>query len=328
MNRFYSLLKQILFKFDAERVHDLALKILSLPSVPSSLSLFSTAPSCPVSLWNLTFRNPVGLAAGFDKNAVALSAWYELGFGFCEVGTVTLLPQEGNPKPRIFRLVKEKGLVNSMGFPNDGAEIIAKRIAKWKKKNCHHDFPIGINIGKSRNCSIEDAEKDYLESFRILYSAGDFFVVNVSSPNTPGLRKLQTPSLLEPILTSLQKENIKLGQKPLLIKIAPDLNENEIFNIAELTSKMELNGIVATNTTMHHDFFEGGGLSGAPLYNVSNRVLSLLKKKTENKIALIGVGGIMNKNDFLEKIKLGSDLVEVYSGLVYNGPNFVRSLLA
>ncbi|MBR8834705.1 MAG: quinone-dependent dihydroorotate dehydrogenase [Stigonema ocellatum SAG 48.90 = DSM 106950] len=289
-------------------------------------------------LFGLNFPNPVGLAAGFDKDGVATPIWSSLGFGFAEVGTVTFHPQPGNPPPRLFRLPLDKAALNRMGFNNCGAEAMASRLAQIQ-----HEFtlsiPIGINLGKSKVTPLESAAKDYVNSFRLLQNCGDYFVVNVSSPNTPGLRSLQDAAMLGSILDALQAENTT--HKPIFVKIAPDLEWEAIADIISLAKTYQLAGIIATNTTIRRDGLktqmiaqtgksvqeEAGGISGAPLRDRSTEIIRFIWQQTEGKMPIIGVGGIFTPEDAWEKITAGACLIQVYTGWIYEGPLMVRRIL-
>lgn len=304
------------------------------------------------SLWGLNFSNPIGLAAGFDKDGVASGVWPHFGFGFAELGTVTFSAQPGNPPPRLFRLPLDHAALNRMGFNNQGATRMADVLqqrwgaqeseAKSQKPGVsilRSQFPLGINLGKSKVTPLEEAANDYLGSFRLLKEWGDYFVVNVSSPNTPGLRSLQAADQLEPILAALQQEN--RGQKPLLIKIAPDLEWEAITAVLEAAQKHRLAGIIATNTTIRRDGLatqviaatgkavqeEAGGISGAPLRLRSTEVIRFIYQETQGKLPIIGVGGVFTPEDAWEKITAGASLVQVYTGWVYEGPGMVRRIL-
>ncbi len=305
-------------------------------------------------LWGLDFSNPVGLAAGFDKDGLACGIWSTLGFGFAELGTVTFQAQPGNPRPRLFRLTLDDAALNRMGFNNRGAAAMA---ALLQARAIGHPsvepkaletaapllpvapYPLGINLGKSKVTPLEDAATDYVASFRLLQSWGDYFVVNVSSPNTPGLRSLQAADQLEPILDSLQQEN--QGQKPLLIKISPDLEWDAIVDILNLVQKHQLAGIIATNTTVSRAGLktqiipttgnpietEAGGISGAPLRQRSTEVIRFIWQHTQGTVPIVGVGGIFTAEDAWEKITAGASLVQVYTGWIYEGPGMVRRIL-
>ncbi|PIK84558.1 diguanylate cyclase [Synechococcus sp. 60AY4M2] len=291
-------------------------------------------PRLEVRLWGLTFPNPIGLAAGFDKDGLAVGVWPSLGFGFVEVGTVTPGPQPGNPKPRLFQLPQDRAALNHMGFNNQGAAALAERLRRLRQR----PIPIGINLGKGKATPLEEAAADYLASFRLLRELGDYFVVNVSSPNTAGLRSLQADEQLAPILATLQGEN--RGQKPLLVKIAPDLDWPEIDAILELAQAYRLAGLVATNTTLRRDnlktrFLPGlgplaaaaGGISGAPLRQRSTQVIRYIHQATQGQLPIIGVGGIFTLADAMEKLEAGASLLQVYTGWVYEGPSLVPRLL-
>ncbi len=289
-------------------------------------------------LFGLHFPNPLGLAAGFDKDGVGTSIWSSLGFGFAEVGTVTFHPQPGNPRPRLFRLPLDKAALNRMGFNNSGAAAMAKQLRESDQK-LPPRIPIGINLGKSKITPLEEAATDYLHSFRLLKELGDYFVVNVSSPNTPGLRKLQDASQLASILEVLQTENDP--QKPIFVKIAPDLEWEAIADIIALAKTYQLAGIIATNTTIRRDGLktqviaetgkspqeEAGGISGVPLRDRSTEVIRFIWQQTQGEIAIIGVGGIFNADDAWDKITAGASLIQVYTGWIYQGPWMVRRIL-
>lgn len=314
-------------------------------------------------LWGLKFPNPLGLAAGFDKDGVAASIWSSLGFGFAELGTVTFQAQPGNPPPRLFRLPEDKAALNRMGFNNYGAEALARRLKEELNVNrlqvensslpfgnAHGEqlsnlqpstftIPLGINIGKSKVTPLEEAAADYLGSFRLLKDLGDYFVVNVSSPNTPGLRSLQDSAQLGLILETLQQENI--AQKPILVKIAPDLEWDAIADVINLAQTHQLAGIVATNTTIRRDMLktqivkttgksvseEAGGISGAPVRQRSTEVIRFIHQQTQGQLPIIGVGGIFTAEDAWEKITAGASLIQIYTGWVYEGPWMVRRIL-
>ncbi|MEH2145662.1 quinone-dependent dihydroorotate dehydrogenase [Nostoc sp.] len=289
-------------------------------------------------LFGLNFPNPVGLAAGFDKDGVAAGIWSNLGFGFAELGTVTFHAQPGNPRPRLFRLPLDKAALNRMGFNNRGAAVMAARLGQEKQDNVQL-IPIGINLGKSKVTPLEAAAQDYLDSFRLLKDLGDYFVVNVSSPNTPGLRSLQDASMLSTILELLQQENHP--QKPIFVKIAPDLDWVAIADIISLAKTYQLAGIIATNTTIRRDGLktqiidqtgkspqsEAGGISGEPLRDRSTEVIRFIWQQTQGQIPIIGVGGIFSGEDAWEKITAGASLIQVYTGWIYEGPLMVRRIL-
>jgi len=289
-------------------------------------------------LWGLEFPNPVGLAAGFDKDGLAAGIWSRFGFGFAEIGTVTLQAQPGNPQPRLFRLPADFAALNRMGFNNCGATAMAAQLTD-RFKTVKSIIPIGINLGKSKVIPLEDAPADYLGSFRALQEWGDYFVVNVSSPNTPGLRSLQDAGSLNAILDALQQEN--QGRKPILVKIAPDLEWEAIANILEVAKVQQLAGIIATNTTIRRDNLqtqviattgksiheEAGGISGLPVKSRSTEVIRFIYSETKGQLPIIGVGGIFTAADAWEKITAGASLVQVYTGWIYEGPLMVRRIL-
>ena len=332
------ILRPALFRFDPERVHERLLALLSRGSVSKLLGFAVATIEDPVELWGLRFRNPLGLAAGFDKDARAIAAWHELGFGFVEVGTVTREPQPGNPRPRIFRAPRERALVNRLGFPSEGADQVAARLERYRARHVHADFPIAVNIGKSKATPNEVAAADYLYSFRRLHDVADLFVVNVSSPNTPGLRELQSPERLRPILSALKEEAraraanapAETKPRPILVKIAPDLTDAAIDEILALVADVEIDGIVATNTTVDHSSItlrETGGLSGAPLRARSTAVIRRIAERTAGRLPIIGVGGVFTHDDYQEKRDAGASLVEIYTGFVYEGPRAVARIL-
>ncbi|MDY6940438.1 MAG: quinone-dependent dihydroorotate dehydrogenase [Cyanobacteriota bacterium] len=290
------------------------------------------------SLWGLNFPNPVGLAAGFDKDGAAAGIWGTLGFGFAELGTVTLHAQPGNPRPRLFRLWRDRAALNRMGFNNCGAAQMVLNI-KGISPHLRQLVPIGINLGKSKVTPLEESARDYLESFRLLKALGDYFVVNVSSPNTPGLRSLQAPKQLEPILSTLQTENHTT--LPILVKISPDLAWEDMAAVVKLAREYELAGIIATNTTIRRDGLqtqvlpktgkpiaeEAGGISGAPLRSRATQAIRFIWEQTQGEIPIVGVGGIFTAEDAWEKITAGASLVQVYTGWVYEGPAMVKHIL-
>lgn len=339
----YQLIKPLLFKFDPEKIHH---------TVTAGLKTFNKVPGgagLSRSLWDfedgqlerevfgLKFRNPVGLAAGFDKNAELISEMANLGFGFVEVGTVTPLPQPGNPKPRMFRLPADGGLINRMGFNNLGVDIAAERIAAYRRKtNPHHKgLVIGGNIGKNKVTPNEEAVSDYIKCFDRLFDVVDYFVVNVSSPNTPGLRALQEKGPLMEILNTLQQRNLKNGiSRPILLKIAPDLTNEQLDDIVEIVQETKIAGIIATNTTISRDGLitkeeiksETGGLSGKPLTKRSTEVIAYLHKKSKRTFPIIGVGGIHSPEDAIEKLNAGASLVQIYTGFIYEGPALIKRI--
>jgi dihydroorotate dehydrogenase len=283
-------------------------------------------------VFGLKFKNPVGLAAGFDKNGEFIEEFANFGFGFIEVGTVTPLPQPGNDKPRMFRLPKDEALINRMGFNNKGVDVLARKLKNVRREG----LIIGGNIGKNKNTPNEDAVSDYVKCFDALFDVVDYFVVNVSSPNTPGLRELQEKEPLMHILNTLQNKNLKNGiSRPILLKIAPDLTNSQLDDIVEIVQETKIAGLIATNTTISRANLqttdlvvnEAGGLSGKPVKNKSTEVIKYLHQKSKGSFPIIGVGGIHSAKDAQEKLDAGASLVQVYTGFIYEGPGLVKSIL-
>ncbi|HET7117695.1 MAG TPA: quinone-dependent dihydroorotate dehydrogenase [Hanamia sp.] len=341
----YPLLRSILFWFDAEDVHYFSMNMLSFFCKISFIKNYLKKKFTPDNsnllkeVFGITFPNPVGLAAGFDKNAKYLNELETLGFGFVEIGTVTPLSQDGNPKPRLFRLPKDKALINRMGFNNEGAKVAAERVRYYKQQSTNSGLIIGGNIGKNKITPNEDAWKDYEICFNELHEVVDYFVVNVSSPNTPGLRDLQQKDSLRKILTNLQRINqTKNIQKPLLLKISPDLNQNDLDDIIDLSMEIKLDGLVAANTTISRNNLAtpeneikkigAGGLSGKPLREEANRITSYIYQRTNGSIPIISSGGIFSSNDAKEKLESGANLIQVWTGFIYEGPGIVRKILS
>ena len=322
--------RPLLFLLDPEAAHDLIMQTLRWISASGvflpALHRFQP-PSDPVTLFGLTFPNRIGLAAGFDKNGLALPAWAALGFGFIEIGTVTAKPQPGNPKPRIFRFPEQEALINRLGFNNDGADVVANRLRRWQENGQWPKVPVGINIGKSKTTEIDHATPDYLHSFRRLQRFADYIVLNVSSPNTPGLRSLQSPELLSALLRGVREEN--RGRKPVQVKIAPDLSGPDLANIIAVCTENEVAGIIAGNTTIDHagipsDHDQEGGLSGAPLAKRSTELIRTITSQCRTPV--IGCGGITDGASAREKIDAGAALVQIYTGLIYRGPGLLREI--
>lgn len=334
------LLKPVLFLLSPEQAHHLTLFLLKLTlRVPFLGYLFRSAyqlkhPSLERELFGLRFPNPVGLAAGFDKDGQHFEAMSSLGFGFIELGTVTPVAQAGNPLPRLFRLPQDQALINRMGFNNQGVEALVTRLKKARRKE---HLIIGGNIGKNKLTPNEAAEQDYLTSFKALFPHVDYFVVNVSSPNTPDLRALQEKEPLSALLKTLQVANSAQSKpKPILLKIAPDLNEQQLDDIIEIVQQTNLAGIIATNTTIERDGLKtdsqelekigAGGLSGLPLRQRSTEVIRYLYKHTGGNVPIIGVGGIASAQDALEKLNAGASLIQIYTGLIYEGPLLIKRI--
>ena len=349
----YKLIRGILFLFPPEGVHYFTMNLLklvsSIPLIRSFIrqSYAVTNPVLAKKVFGLWFRNPVGLGAGFDKNARWLSTLELLGFGFVEIGTVTPLAQAGNDRPRLFRLPKDHALINRMGFNNDGADLIAERIRSWRATKKHSSgkliekMLIGGNIGKNKLTPNDDAWLDYVTCFRKLHEHVDFFVINVSSPNTPGLRELQEKEALRKIIQSLQTtEKTEFKDKehrPLLLKIAPDLEESQLMDILALTQETDLDGLVVSNTTIGREHLRSslekisaigqGGLSGAPLKRKSSDLLTWLARNGLNKMPVIASGGVMSAADAMEKVDAGASLIQVWTGFIYTGPTIVKKIL-
>jgi dihydroorotate dehydrogenase len=336
--KLYPLIKAILFKADAERVHTWVMKHLtfaySVPFIRRWLRSHYVVkkPALQRTLWGITFPNPVGLAAGFDKDAKYTDALACLGFGFIEIGTVTPLPQPGNPKPRLFRLPADQALINRMGFNNHGAQAAARRLKQRRER-----VVIGGNIGKNKNTPNEEAAGDYEKCFRELHGVVDYFVVNVSSPNTPGLRQLQDKGPLMQLLDRLQHiNNTYEKRKPILLKIAPDLKDSELDDIIDIVTSTGIDGIVATNTTISRkdlkapggqvDQIGAGGLSGRPLQQRSTEVIKYITANSGGAIPIIASGGIFTAADAQEKLDAGASLVQVYTGFIYEGPAIAKNI--
>ncbi len=332
----YSLLRNILFLLPAEKAHHLTMQLFSLISgLPGVKKLFAVKNN-PTTIDGLEFKNKVGLAAGFDKDGKYLKQLEILGFGFVEVGTVTPKAQTGNPKPRLFRLKRDRALINRMGFNNDGVKLLKHRLSAFRKLNKSSSMLVGINIGKNKTTPNENAVDDYKICYTELYELADFFVVNVSSPNTPNLRELQNKSELEKIISALI--TIRSGKekwKPLYLKIAPDLSWEQLNEIIDLQNELDFEGIVATNTSIDRSLIKNtsknlvyeigdGGLSGDPVFDVTTEFVRRIRAKSTKTI--IGVGGISTPENAANKIAAGADLIEIYTGFIYTGPTIVKKL--
>ncbi|MFT3901716.1 MAG: quinone-dependent dihydroorotate dehydrogenase [Niabella sp.] len=342
----YKLFRKIFFLFSPERAHYMAMrnmKLLTHLPLGSALirAIWGNKRVIGTPFLHLLFKNPVGLGAGFDKNALYMDELEALGFGFVEIGTVTPLAQDGNPKPRLFRLPQDKALINRMGFNNDGADMIAERLAKWRdrkaSKSDKYPMLIGGNIGKNKITPNEDAWKDYAICFNKLHPYVDYFVVNVSSPNTPGLRELQEKDSLKKILLHLAMiNNGKAKAKPILLKIAPDLELSQLDDVIDLAMEIKLDGIIATNTTISRsnlitdpatvESIGAGGLSGLPVREKSTSIVKYITEKTSGAIPVIASGGIFTAKDAQEKLDAGATLVQVWTGFIYEGPAIVRKI--
>jgi dihydroorotate dehydrogenase len=357
------LVRPVLFSQDPERAHSNTLHLLGLASRNSlaceCLESFFGADPLPTTTFGLTFPNPIGLAAGMDKEAAAVPAWSALGFGFTELGAVTWHPQPGNPAPRVFRAVADEAIINRMGFNNPGAEAFAQTLQDWRSRGRWPQHPVGINLGKSKVTPLDRAAEDYANSFRVLQPLLDFFVINVSSPNTPNLRQLQDKAALDEILAAVESAQAQAPQsssssssdiaprsgtnpiesrRPVLVKVAPDLSAEALDEIVDLATARGIAGLIATNTTITRPrsqdsdrqllYAEAGGLSGKPLRARSTEVIRHLYRNTQGRMPIIGVGGIFSAEDAWEKITAGACLVQVYTGLVYEGPGLARSVVA
>ncbi|HAS6193444.1 TPA: quinone-dependent dihydroorotate dehydrogenase [Vibrio vulnificus] len=331
----YRLARAGFFQLDAEKAHDLAIQNFKrFTGTPIDLFYRQQLPNRPVECMGLTFRNPVGLAAGLDKNGECIEAFDAMGFGFVEVGTVTPRAQSGNDKPRLFRLVGAEGIINRMGFNNLGVDNLIENVKKAK-----YSCVLGINIGKNKDTPIEKGAEDYLICMEKVYEYAGYIAVNISSPNTPGLRTLQYGEALDELLVELKRKQAELEEKhgkyvPLALKIAPDLTDDEIRQICQSLIKNKIDGVIATNTTLDRTMVEGmkhaqeaGGLSGRPLQSRSTEVVRLLRKELQGNIPIIGVGGVDSYVAAKEKMLAGADLVQVYSGFIYHGPGLVRDIV-
>lgn len=336
---YYQLAKPLLFQFDAETAHDITLKSLKLAEKSGLLTLYPKPPVCqPRQVMGLNFPNPVGLAAGLDKNGAVIDGMAALGFGFIEVGTVTPRAQPGNAKPRLFRVKEAQGVVNRFGFNNLGVDNLVNNVKAAKFGSRLSKQILGINIGKNFDTPIEHAVDDYLICMKNVYEHAGYITVNISSPNTKNLRALQEKEALSSLLASLKSEQNHLAQQhgkyvPITLKIAPDLTQEQVIEIADLLMQHHMDGVIATNTTLARDAVKGmkngdeaGGLSGAPVRNQSTIVIQQLSKQLQGALPIIGVGGILSGADAVEKIAAGASLVQVYSGLIYQGPALVHDI--
>jgi dihydroorotate dehydrogenase len=326
------LVRPLLFALSPEAAHNVAIRNLraasNWPAALRQLERFRPPPK-PTTVFGLTFPNPIGLAAGFDKNGVAVPAWAALGFGFIEIGTVSAKPQPGNPKPRIFRYPEQEALINRLGFNNDGADLVAARLRALRDGGDWPVIPVGINLGKSKVTALDEAVDDYLYSFRLLAPLADYIVLNVSSPNTPGLRLLQEHNALEELLDAVRSENER-ARKPVLLKIAPDLSVTDLQQIIATCEQNGVAGIIATNTTLDHSAIptsldQAGGLSGRPLREKSTRFIGAIR--AQSQLPIISSGGVSDAASAREKLAAGAQLVQVYTGYVYRGPGLLREIV-
>ena len=332
---FYPAIRKVLFQFDAETIHEMTIKGLkSTGKSPLNILYKQSVQDKPVKVMGINFPNPVGLAAGLDKNGECINAFAAMGFGFVEVGTVTPLPQPGNEKPRIFRLPEANAVINRMGFNNKGVDFLVSQVQAANFKGV-----LGINIGKNKDTPDENAKDDYILCMRKVYDFATYITVNISSPNTPGLRSLQYGEALNELLSALKIEQNLLAEQygkyvPIAVKIAPDLNEEEVFSIAKSLIDNNIDGVIATNTTLSREGVEGlehgeeqGGLSGQPVKDKSTQVIKLLSQALDNALPIIGVGGIASSDDANEKLNAGASLVQVYTGFIYQGPELVKDIV-
>ncbi|HEY8034078.1 MAG TPA: quinone-dependent dihydroorotate dehydrogenase [Methylobacter sp.] len=331
----YPLLRPLLFSLDPETAHEVTLKLLNAAYI-SGLSklIYPESDDKPINVMGLDFKNPVGLAAGLDKNGDYINALAALGFGFVEIGTVTPRPQPGNPKPRLFRLPEHQAIINRMGFNNLGIDQLLAQV-----KQSRYSGILGINIGKNFDTPIENAAEDYLIGLRKAYTSASYITINISSPNTKNLRQLQQGDEIKSLISALKEEQLKLQQEhgkyvPLALKIAPDLNDDEITHIARLLLEFEIDGVIATNTTIARDMIAGhplaneaGGLSGAPVKEKSTLVVRRLAAELNGRIPIIAAGGILSAADAQEKLAAGASLVQIYSGLIYRGPQLIADIV-
>ncbi|PHR81615.1 MAG: dihydroorotate dehydrogenase (quinone) [Colwellia sp.] len=332
---FYPAIRKVLFQFDAETIHELTIKGLkNTGSTPLNALYKQSVTNKPVTVMGIDFPNSLGLAAGLDKNGECINAFAAMGFGFIEVGTVTPRPQAGNPKPRIFRLPEANAVINRMGFNNKGVDYLVSQVRSAKFSGV-----LGINIGKNKDTPEEKAKDDYIHCMQKVYDFASYITINISSPNTPGLRSLQYGDALNELLSALKAEQAQLAKQynkyvPIAVKIAPDLTEDEVSSIAISLIDNNIDGVIATNTTLSREGVEGlefgneqGGLSGAPVKDKSTTVIRLLAKALDNKLPIIGVGGIASSNDANEKLVAGASLVQIYTGFIYQGPPLVKEIV-
>ena len=336
----YSVFRPFLFRLDPETAHHLTLQLVRMAGIipPSRWVLQGLfhAPEKPVELFGLRFKNPVGLAAGYDKDGVALRGLSALGFGHLEIGTVTARPQPGNLKPRVFRLVEDQAIINRMGFPGEGAVQVEERLALTARRP--GSTILGLNLGKNKDTPLEEAANDYIALMKVFFTLADYFAINISSPNTAGLRRLQSREMLEGLLGAIAKERQAIAIKssrhmPILVKLAPDLSEDELEDALDVILRTGMEGVIATNTTLGRAGLrsqyqnETGGLSGSPLKMLSETILAQALKRLDGRIPVVSVGGIMSPEDAKRRLDMGAALVQVYTGLIYTGPGLVQKII-
>lgn len=332
---YYPLIRKVLFQLDPERAHEVTFRQLRrISGTPFEFFIRQSLPTKPVSCMGLSFKNPLGLAAGLDKDGECIDALGAMGFGFIEVGTVTPRPQPGNDKPRLFRVIEAEGLINRMGFNNHGVDNLVENV-----KKSHFDGILGINIGKNKDTPVEQAKEDYLICMDKVYSHAGYIAVNISSPNTPGLRSLQYGEALDDLLDAIKNKQAQLHERhqkyvPVAVKISPDLAEEELVQIADSLVRHNIDGVIATNTTLEQKLIHGlnysgqmGGLSGRPLQLRSTEVIRRLSQELQNRLPIIGVGGIDSLIAAREKIEAGATLVQIYSGFIFHGPRLIKDIV-
>jgi dihydroorotate dehydrogenase len=324
-----ALLRPILFSLDAETAHHLTLSMLSMmPPIPCE----DDPPELRCSLWGIDFSNPIGLAAGMDKDAIAIGAWNSLGFGFAELGTITPRPQPGNPKPRVFRLPEHRALINRLGFPSEGMEVVAPRMEKIRRARSQPRVRLALNFGPNKDTPVEKVAADYVSLMARMGPLADFIVVNVSSPNTPGLRNWQSPEKMRELFATIKNPDLRGSHRPpILLKIAPDLDDATVAAICDTAIELRIDGIVVSNTTVKRDEVHvttqhEGGLSGEPLISIARKLIASVYRRTRGQLPIVGVGGIMNADDAYAHMRAGASLVELYTGLIYEGPGVVASI--
>ena len=336
----YKWIRPFLFRLDPETAHHLTLQLMrigSMPPINGLLQMIYTAPEKPVEAFGLTFKNPVGLAAGYDKDGIAVRGLSALGFGHIEVGTVTPRTQPGNPKPRIFRLVEDEAVINRMGFPGKGAQYACSQLSVFRS-HCPRSIVLGLNLGKNKDTLLEEAADDYITLLRSFTPLADYLALNISSPNTVGLRRLQGREMLAQLLGAIKKEREQImlgrgGHRPILVKLAPDLTDDELEEAIGVILDTGMDGIIATNTTLAREGLrsrhreESGGLSGSPLRVRSEAMLEKIVKRVDGKVPIISVGGIMSPEDAKRRLDIGATLIQIYTGLVYRGPGLVKMIL-